>query len=185
MGSASAPGHQELPSPAHPQPSTAPALTCRSLQRGLRGVGAAVGAVLSIRQICTGHRRSSGAVGWAAPCSLPGVGRTPSDAQSRAGWAGTGGGVAGAPRSHLPWVGMRSAQGSASGVMACWYTKAGRLPAAPSRAALSPHPCPGERRRRGHEGEGRGWCRGGAGCPYRSTAPRWRPAGAPLWPRTR
>lgn len=30
---------------------------------------------------------------------------------------------------HLPRVGMLSLQGSASGVMACWYTKAERLPA--------------------------------------------------------
>lgn len=91
MGSASASGPQELPSPAHPQLSTTPALTCGSLQRGLRGAGAAVGAVLSIHEICAGHRWSSSAAGRAAPCSRLGVGRTPSDAQSSAARAGTGG----------------------------------------------------------------------------------------------
>lgn len=34
---------------------------------------------------------------------------------------------------HLPRVGMLSLQGSASGVMACWYTKAERLPATQNR----------------------------------------------------
>lgn len=95
----------------------------------------------------------------------------------RAAQHGLGRGGCRALRSHLPWAGMRSAQGSASGVMACWYTKAGRLPAA-GQISTRPHTVPQGLREEGHEGEP-GWH------PYRNTAPRWRPAGAPLWPRTR